>query len=61
MCGDIEVDDDIDRWNVETTGKVTPLSATLTSAHTGTYRLATSVATRIFLDPLWNLLREPRR
>jgi hypothetical protein len=52
MCGDIEVDDDVDRRDVETTGKVAPLSATLTSAYPGTYRLATSVATRIFLDPL---------
>lgn len=52
MRGDIKVDDNVDGRNVKTTGKVPPPSATLTSAYTGTYRLATSVATRIFLDPL---------
>jgi hypothetical protein len=52
MCGDIKVDDDVNCRNVKTTGEVPPLSVTLTPAYAGTYRLATSVATRIFLDPL---------
>jgi hypothetical protein len=52
MCGDIKVNDDINCRNVETTGKVPPPSVTPIPAYAGTYRLATSVATRIFFDPL---------
>ena len=60
VCRDVVVDDGVDVWDIEATGKQT-LEAVNTEAEGSTDRLATSVATRTLRPPLLNLASAPNR